>query len=185
MEDIPSCAGLHSLGNLIEEFRNSSQSLLQLYGNEFKKGHHKLMGQNASLIAQGSVPSHDALLLYYEKCSHAQEKIFSEISVILAPSQSVEETSRIAGLWPRITPRTILGQLSQNRISTLSEPWRFVITRYAISFVKYQQSRRMLQLYSKHKYEKLHQETKAICNNVLTQSTPDWLLVQVRPLPCY
>ena len=180
-QGIPLWAGLDSLGNLVQELQNSSQPLLQLYGNELRKSHYELMGQNGSLIAPGPVPSHNALLRYYEECSHSKEKLFSQISAILAPSQNVEETSRIAGLWPRITPRTILGQLAQNRISTLPEPWKFVIARYAVCFVKYQQSRRLLQLSSGQKYKKLLPETEAICNDVLAESTPDWLLVQVRP----
>jgi len=185
MEGIPPWASSDSLGNLIEELRNSSQPLLQLYGNELRKSHHQLMGHNGSLIAQGSVPSHNALLRYYEECSHRKETLFSQIAAILAPSQNVEETSRIAGLWPRITPRTILDQLAQNRIGRLPERWKFVLTRYAVSFIKCQQSRRLLQLSSRQKYEKLLQEMEAIYNDVLAESTPDWLLVQVRPLPCH
>ena len=181
----PPCADINGLGNLVEELQNSSQPLLQLYGNELRKSHHELMAQNASLYVRESVPSHDALLLYYEECSQRKEKLFSQISAILAPSQNVEEISRIAGLWPRITSRTILGQLAQNRINTLPDRWKFTITRYAVSFVKYQQSRRLLELSSRQKYEEVLQETEAICSDVLAESTPDWLLVQVRPSPCY
>ena len=143
------------------------------------------MTQNGLLFARGSVPSHGALAVYYKECSHKKEILFSAISAILAPSQSVEETCRIAGLWPRITPRTILGQLTQNHLSTLPERWKSVITHYAVSFIKYQQSSRMLQLSSRQKYENLLQETEAIRNDVLAESTPDWLLVQVRSLSCY
>ena len=175
----------NGLGNLVEELRrDSSQPLLQLYGNELRKSHHELIRQNGSVIDQGSVPSHDALLLYYKECSHRKEGLFSEISTIFAPSQNVEETSRIAGLWPRITPRTILGQLARNQISTLPERWKSIITRYAVSFVKYQQSRRLLQLSTRQEYDKLLQELGTICNDMLAESTPDWLLVQVRRLPC-
>jgi hypothetical protein len=124
------------------------------------------------------------LLLYYKECSQRKDKLFSEIVAILAPAQNVEETSRIAGLWPRIMPRTILGQLAQNRISTLPEQWKFVITHYADSFLKYQQSRRLVQLSSRQKCEDLLQEIEAIRKDVLAESTPDWLLIQVRPLPC-
>ena len=185
MEGSPPSAGLDILGTLVEELRNSSQPLLQLYGNELRKSHREMIGKKGSLIARGPAPSHNTLLLYCEERSHRKEKLFSEISAILAPSENVEETSRIAGLWPRITPRTILGQLAQNRISTLPERWKFVITCYAISFVEYQQSRRLLQLYSGQKYDKLLQEMEAIYNDVLAKSTPDWLLIQVRPLRCY
>ena len=185
VEGISPWAGFHSLGNLVEELRrDSSQPLLQLYGNELRQSHHELTRRYGSLIDRGSVPSHDALFLYYKECSHRKEELFSEISAILAPSQNVEGTSHIAGLWPRITPRTILGQLAQNRISTLPERWKSVITRYAVSFVKHQQSRRLLQLSTRQEYDKLVQEMGAICNDMLAESTPDWLLVQVRQLPC-
>ena len=171
-EGIPPWTVLDSFGNLVEELRNSSQPLLQLYGNELRKSHQKLITQNDSdpLTGKGSVPSHSALVLYYKECSHRKERLFSEISAILAPSQSVEETSRVAGLWPRITPRTILGQLAPNRISTLPEQWKFAIIRYAVSFIKYQQSSRMLQLSSRKKYDSLLQEMKAICHDVLAES---------------
>ena len=185
MEDIPPWGGLDNFGNLVEELQNSNQPLLQLYGNELRKSNHKLITQNGHLIAQGPVPSHRALILYYEECSHRKERLFSEISAILAPSQNVEETSRVAGLWPRITPRTILGQLAHNRISTLPERWKFAITRYAVALIKYQQSSRMLQFSSRQKYENLLQETEAIRYDVLAESTPDWLLAQVRSLSCY
>ena len=49
--------------------------------------------------------------------------------------------------------------------------------------VQFQQSRRLLQLSSREEYEKLIQETEAIRDDILAESTPDWLLVQVRPSP--
>jgi hypothetical protein len=179
-ESYPPPAGSDDLGILIEELRNSRQSLLQLYGNELRKSHLEWLGQNALHSTRGAVPSHELLRLYHEECSHRKDKLFSEISATLAPSQDVEKTSGIAGLWPRITPRSILGQLAQDRVGTLPDQWKIVITRYATSLLKYQQSIRLLELLLGQKYEELLREFEAIRDDVLAESTPDWLLVQVR-----
>jgi hypothetical protein len=174
--------GLDNVEILIEEFRRSQQPLLQLYGNELNNSNRKLLGQNTSSLAESAVPSHEQLLLYREECFHRREKLFSDIFAALSPSQNVEETNSIAGLWPRITPRALLGQLAQDRIGTLPDRWKTVFTRYAVSFLKYQQSLRLLELSLGKNDEDLLRETQAIYNDILTESTPDWLLVQVRPL---
>ncbi len=178
-ESTPPPAGLDNLGILIEEFRNSRQPLLQLYGNELSKSHRERLGQNASQSSKGSIPSYERLQLHYEECSQRKDKLFSEISASLAPSQDVEKTCGIAGLWPRITPRFILSQLAQDRIGALPDQWKMVITCYAASLLEYQQSIRLLELLSRQKYEELLREIEAIRNGVLAESTPDWLLVQV------
>jgi hypothetical protein len=56
-----------------------------------------------------------------------ERQIFSEISAILAPSQNTEKANAIAGLWPRITPRSLLRQLAQDRIGTLPDQWKVAI----------------------------------------------------------
>jgi hypothetical protein len=173
----PAASG--SLKILIEELLNSRQPSLQLYGNGLNKSHHALLGRNNSRYSGEAVPSHELLLDYHEQCSHRRDKLFSELSAALAPSQGVEEFICIAGLWPRITPRSLLHQLTQGRIGTLPDQWKFVITRYAVSFLKYQQSLRMLELSSRQKTEELLREVEAISHDVLAGSTPDWLLIQV------
>jgi len=181
-ESIPPPAGSDNLGILIEELRNSPQPFLQLYGNELNKSYRERLGRNASQSTQGAVPSYGLLRFYHDECSQRKDKLFSEISATLSPSQEVEKTSGIAGLWPRITPRSILSQLAQNRIGSLPDHWKIVITRYAVALLKYQQSIRLLELLSIRKHEELLREIEAIRNDVLGESTPDWLLVQVSPL---
>jgi hypothetical protein len=175
--------GSESFKILIEELQQSRQPILQQYGDTLNRSHRELLGNLTFQSAGGGVPSHADLLLYHKDCSQRKSKIFSEISAALAPSQIVEETSHIAGLWPRITPRSILRQLARDRIGVLSDQWKTVIVRYAVSFLKYQQSLRMLELSSRQNRQELLQEIEAIRHGVLVESTPDWLLVQVCPFP--
>jgi hypothetical protein len=179
----PLAVGPDSLKALIDEFRNSRKPLLELYGNDLKKSHCKLVERSASQSTRSCVPSHDLglLRLYHDESSHGKDKIFSEISATLAPSRNAEKANSFAGLWPRITPRSLLRLLARDRVGTLPDQWKAVITRYAICLLKYQQSRRLMELFSSQKREELLRETETMCSDVLSESTPDWLLVQVRP----
>jgi hypothetical protein len=138
--------------------------------------------QEGSQVAQGTVPSHGPLLTYHDLCTREKDNIFSEISTALAPSQNVEKTHGVSGLWPRITPRSLLHQLTRDRINKLPDQWRSAIMRYATSLLKYRHSVRLLELSSGQRNEELLRETEAIRSDVLAESTPDWLLIQVRPL---
>ena len=180
----PPPVGSDGLRNLIDELRYSRQPLLQLYGNELDTSHREFIEHSASQSTRGAVPSHELLLLYHNECSRRKDNVFSEISAALAPSQNVEKANGIAGLWPRVTPRSLLRQLAQGRIVTLPDRWKAVITGYAVFLLKYQQSQRLLELSSKQKHEEILREIDSIRSNVLAESTPDWLLVQVRPLRC-
>jgi len=180
-EAVPQLASSPGLDTLIEEFRNSRRPLLKLYGGELNKSHLELLGQPAHQLVRGAVPQHELLLAYHHECSRVKDKIFSRIKEALAPSRTVEETNSVAGLWPRMTPRSLLRQLARDRINTIPDKWRPLITRFATALLKYRHSRRLLELSSKQRCEELHREIEAIHNNILAESTPDWLLVQVRP----
>jgi hypothetical protein len=174
--------GPDSLKILIEEFQNSRQPLLELYGNELSKSHREMMVHGASNSERGTVPSHEFLRPYHDECSLWKDKIFFEISATLGPSQNVERVNAIAGLWPRITPRSLLSQLVQDRLATLPDQWNVIITRYAVGLLRYQQSRRLLELSSSQKHGELLREIDSLRSDILAESTPDWLLIQVRPL---
>jgi hypothetical protein len=175
----PPLADPNSLEIILNELHHSRQPSLQLYGRELNNSYHEVLGRDASQSMHGPVPSHEVLVLYHNECLKRKDKLFSEISAALSPSQQVEKTSNIAGLWPRITPRLILHQLAHDRINRLPDQWKSVIMRYAISFIKNQQSLRLLELSSRQEQEELLREIEAIRHETLEDSTPDWLLVQV------
>jgi hypothetical protein len=177
-------ASSNSLKRLIDEFRNSRQPLQRDYGDELNKSYFKLLSQDASQHAQGAIPSHDHLVSYHNECSRRKVHQFSEISVCLMPLPNEEETNGVAGLWPRITPRSLLRQLARDRINELPAKWRSVFIHYAIALLRYRHSIRLLELSLRKRHEELLRELDATHNEVLAEANPDWLLVQVRPIPC-
>ncbi len=167
------------LGCLIQEFRNSQESLLRLYGDDLQKSYSELLEKSASFPVHRGIPPQEALLHYRDLCSKKKDALFSEISGALAPSQEVENVVSVSGLWPRITPRSILRELSRDRIHAVTDRWKHAIIRYAVAFLKYQQSQRLLELSSRSRDEELLREVETACEEVAAACSPDWLLVQV------
>ncbi|KAI9432130.1 hypothetical protein H4582DRAFT_2062144 [Lactarius indigo] len=168
-----------SLSSLIHEFQQSPESLLQLYGEDLSKSHRDLLGKAAPFPVHRGVPSREALRHYRDLCSQKKDAIFSELSEALSPSQNQEIVISVSGLWPRITPRSILRELSRDRVGTLTDQWKYAITRYAIAFLKYQQSQRLLELSSRRRDEELLREAETICEDVAATCSADWLLIQI------
>ncbi|KAH9047021.1 hypothetical protein EDB83DRAFT_2677144 [Lactarius deliciosus] len=167
------------LSSLIQELRRSRRSLLQLYGEDLDKSYRDFLEQRASFLVQRGVPPQEALLQYRDLCSEKKDAIFSEFSEALAPSQKLENVISVSGLWPRITPRFILRELSRDRVHTLTEHWELAITRYAVAFLRYQQSQRLLELSSRRRDEELLREAETVCEDVAAACSPDWLLIQI------
>ncbi len=168
-----------SLSCLIHEFRQSRESLLQLYGQDLSESHRDFLEKTAPFPIHRCVPPQEALRHYRDLCSIQKGARFSEISEALAPSQKQENVVSVSGLWPRITPRSILRELSRDRVHTLSDQWKHAITRYAVAFLKYQQSQRLLELSSRQRDEELLREAETACEDVAAACSPDWLLIQV------
>jgi len=178
-ESKPPSSREDSLSCLIQEFQQSRESLLQLYGEDLSKSYSDLLEKAAHFPVHRGVPPQEALRHYRDVCSKQKGALFSELSEALAPSQRLENVVSVSGLWPRITPRSILRELSRNRIHTLANQWKLAITRYAVAFLKYQQSQRLLELSSKGRDEELLQEAKTSCEEIVAACSPDWLLIQV------
>ncbi|KAH9169132.1 hypothetical protein EDB89DRAFT_1509576 [Lactarius sanguifluus] len=167
------------LSSLIQELRRSRRSLLQLYGEDLDKSYRDLLEKGASFLVQRGVPPQEALLQYRDLCSKKKDAIFSEFSEALAPSQKLENVVSVSGLWPRNTPRSILRELSRDRVHSLTKYWEFAITRYAVAFLRYQQSQRLLELSSRRRDEELLREAETVCEDVAAACSPDWLLIQI------
>ena len=170
------------LSSLIQELRHSREPLLQLYGEDLNKSYGDLHRTGSCFFAQRSVPPQEALRKYRDFCAENKDAILSELSRALAPSKKHEIIISISGLWPRVTPRSILRELSRDRIRTLTNQWKHAITRYAVAFLKYQQSQRLLELSSRRRDEEFLREAETTCEDVVAACSPDWLLIQVSQL---
>jgi hypothetical protein len=165
------------LDSLIQEFRQSGKSLLRLYGDDLQQSYNDLLRKPARFPR---IPPEESLRHHRDLCSSKKDALFSEIVNALAPDRELEKVISVSGLWPRITRRSILRELSRNRVGTLADSWKRAIIRYAVSLLKYQQYQRMLELSSQYRNEELLREAETACEEIAAACSPDWLLIQVR-----
>ncbi|KAI0296910.1 hypothetical protein B0F90DRAFT_1819762 [Multifurca ochricompacta] len=175
----PQPAGEGRLRNLIQEFRHSRESLLQLYGDDLEDSHSALVGKKVPYLTQRVIPSYEVLRDHRDMCSERKDTIFSELFMPLKPSEKIEKVISAAGLWPRITPRSILRELSRDRVHALAGLWKHAVTTYAVAFLRYQQSQRLLELSSRGRDEELLRESDTACEEVAAVCSDDWLLIQI------
>jgi len=180
---IPPSIREDGLRSLIQELVSSQKSLQRTYGEDLNKSYNNLLGKRSALPVGCAVPPQEELRHYRDLCFEQMDTIFSELSEALAPSQKQEHVLTISGLWPRITPRSVLRELSRDRVRTLPNRWKCAITRYAVAFLKYQQSRRLLELWLSGRDEELLREAETPCEDVAGSCSPDWLLIQVSQFP--
>ena len=179
VESAPPSSKEDNLRCLIREFGQSQESLLKLYGEDLSKSYSDLVGKAAPFPVHRGVPLQEELRHYRDLCSKQKGALFSQLSGSLAPSQKHETILNISGLWPLITPRSILRELSRDRVFALNNQWKHAITLYAAAFLKYQQSQRLLELSSRRRDEELLREAETTCEDVAAACSPDWLLIQV------
>ena len=176
---IPSHIREDGLGSLIQEFQNSQQPLLRFYGDDLNKSYSELLQEDALSATERVIPSYDVLRHHRDVCRERKDEIFSKLSTTLEPHQRVDTIVGMAGLWPRITPQSILRELTKDCANTLTEHWKDVIVGYAVAFLRYQQSQRLLELASRHQDEAFSREAETICEDVAAACPHDWLLIQV------
>lgn len=108
------------------------------------------------------------------------EAVFRTIQSILAPLRGVEDLISMAGLWPCISPISLLQQLPANASIKLNAPWKRALVYYGKSIAKLQRFERLLS------YKRLGRESdfQSEAGNIGHQGwdqveNPDWLLIEI------
>ncbi|KAH7333017.1 hypothetical protein B0J17DRAFT_721862 [Rhizoctonia solani] len=168
------------LANLFTELMESSSALTNQYGTDLDTSRQDL-DNKPSVSRSGELPPSAILDQTRNLCSAYLLKVFQELSSALSPRSDTESTIAISGVWPRITPRTVLHQLSlQNRSHFHSLPeWRRSFIRYAQVFADCQRSQRLITLADSRNMEEFYKELDLPSRTDPGVDDPDWLLVQI------
>ena len=94
----------------------------------------------------------------------------------------IEKMQHQAGLWPRLTIRSLLSLLSTTSKSSLPEKWKATIILLAQSLVRYQHSQRMMHYQALGAMDDFHKEYKNDPDDIIYDDS-EWLLIQARGSP--
>ncbi|KAG8690421.1 hypothetical protein FRC11_011666 [Ceratobasidium sp. 423] len=169
------------LASLLAEFQQSRSPLNRQYGANLDKSRIELDSKpSVSLPRQFSPSSLACLDQARGHCMSHLTNVFQQINSALSPQTDIERIIFIAGVWPRITSRTVLQLLSlQNRTQFDSLPkWRSELIGYAQGFADYQKSQRLIALAESENIEEFYKELDlASSEEDPGTNDPDWLLI--------
>ncbi|KAG8789659.1 hypothetical protein FRC12_013327 [Ceratobasidium sp. 428] len=99
----------------------------------------------------------------------------------LGPKTNVESIASCAGMWPRLTPRTILGRLALCARTSNPSVWNDELAEYARAYIEHQRSQRLISLSLEDQREEFYKELNLehAPNSEAPANDPDWLLVQI------
>ncbi|KZV68205.1 hypothetical protein PENSPDRAFT_754325 [Peniophora sp. CONT] len=123
-----------------------------------------------------------SLRLELEKQRDSVRKSFNKLHENLGPRTAPERQLDAAGLWPKVSERTVLKLLSKEWIKLVPEKWRHTLGLFGRSVLAYQRLQRLL---GHVVYERPEEALKELENATLDDTVgllrdhPDWMLIQI------
>lgn len=152
--------------------------------NEFEKEYAASMLKSFEALEKPEVtvhsvlPSEAALLKSRTLYEDHMEMFFQLIHGYLGPFGGAEELMSLAGLWPNISPMSLLRQLATNVSANLSPKWREVLIAYGEAITMFQRAERLLGFAIQD--DEFARESKNLGGHGRDQvGYADWLLISI------
>jgi len=110
----------------------------------------------------------------------ALHELMGEIMQSIGPRVEDEFMLARSGLWPRISPRSLLEQLTLSQRHSLSAPWKKKLVEFGQAIAMLQRARRLSELSShEHRAEYWREANNDGRSGWNPLENPDWLLVEL------
>ncbi|RDB23570.1 hypothetical protein Hypma_009270 [Hypsizygus marmoreus] len=174
---------MSKLQSLLAEFTTDPLLLRNRYGRALEDSHRSYNHrQNAAQVISSTVPfSPKDLLDYYQSCTLYVADLLGSIAEVLSPTDAVENSTYVAGQWPRVTMRSLLGLLSETCQANLTERWKATILLLAQSLVRLQHAQRLVHFAFHGSMEDFLKELEndRFEEDIAYTKYPEWLLIQI------
>jgi hypothetical protein len=99
------------------------------------------------------------------------------------PNSSIDRVVFNSDLWPRLTPRSLLGRFSTQNVAVLSRSWKTALISFGKAFTYFHRAQRLAAMASRGQFSDFFKELENNgYENWDVEACPDWLLIQVRHL---
>ena len=124
--------------------------------------------------------SHVDALAYYIRCLDVLADLSQKISETLSLSHSNHKILQAAGLWPRVTTRSLLASLSTSAPRSASQSWKGSLLTFGKAITKLQRARRLLLATERGDISNLCGELDNDGHvGWEVERWPDWLLIEI------
>ncbi|KAG8733067.1 hypothetical protein FRC10_000456, partial [Ceratobasidium sp. 414] len=168
-----------SLQQLLAEFHTiSARPIHRRYGTDLETS-RKDLALAAAPVLPSQLPSSQLLEENRRRYQGDLKATFEKIKDSLGPTSSIETIASEAGIWPRLTPRSILGRLALWARSSTPRDWEGWLIKYARAYIEYQRSQRLISLAMERKHEEFYKELNhsSAPDAEVPADDPDWLLI--------
>ncbi|KAA8907564.1 hypothetical protein FN846DRAFT_906594 [Sphaerosporella brunnea] len=111
------------------------------------------------------------------------ESLFAAIKTSLTSTRADSSTQKLlesSGLWPRVTPASLLALLAATAPAKLSQPWKRILVHYGLAVARFQRATRMYNLAQSGSSQDLAKELANAGHHGWDPITyPDWLLLEI------
>ncbi|KIJ64302.1 hypothetical protein HYDPIDRAFT_90913 [Hydnomerulius pinastri MD-312] len=174
-------AGSGELGQLITIMQtNPRNSFQREYLSDLLTSAGSLGSKPSLAVPAFMNPATEILKQHYLRCRERYLCSFDLLRERLSPGSLSEEAVYESGQFPRLTPDALFRWIASTSAVELSEDWQGCLTSFALVYLEFQRSRRLLLLDKNSLYEELSMEVdNEGCDGWDAKSHPDWLLIQL------
>jgi hypothetical protein len=169
------------LGSILLDFKLKENTFHQLYGEDLERSRQRLNDQMIHAHPDHILLPQQQLDYHRDECRRYFEAVFKIIYRSLSPSNDAEEVMFTAGLWPRITKRSLLAKLALTSRHVLdANQWRDVLISFAQGMLWFQRSQRLIRFAHHNNHEEFFKELENTGDKYKHAGQyPDWFLIQV------
>ncbi|THU80575.1 hypothetical protein K435DRAFT_767927 [Dendrothele bispora CBS 962.96] len=174
-------SGSDHLQSLIQHLINNTSRIGQLLGKELHGSANALSLRLAPLHVETLDNSNLLKIVddYSVFCFDQRRNMYEKVCEVLSPRSDVEKLLHTSGLWPFITPYTLLRLLSFDQRSHLPNAWKQALKVYGKTVAEHQRSQRLLYQISNDKDAFIKEIEEVENTREAGLDDVDWLLIQI------
>lgn len=168
------------LERIIEGITDSHSIVKQRYGRDMMQSLNALKTLESAPKHEKKTINRIKLFTEISVAQNAARELFDQICVVIEGEEPCYHWLKEGGLWPCITPVTLLEQLRSTSTSILGDGMKENLVAYGVCITRLQRLLRIEDAYLRRNDQKLLEEQSTLGHgNWQPLSYPDWLLFEI------
>ncbi|KAF2836054.1 hypothetical protein M501DRAFT_1026273 [Patellaria atrata CBS 101060] len=170
----------HDLEDITGELISDKHLTVRNYGKELQKSLNALKVHERPLLPPELPFDTVQLASYQGACLKYVWEVFEIIRAKLEPENDSSIMFREAGIWPKLTPQTLLARLASTQISKLPPAWKPALICYGEALANLQQAERLVRFAATANIVMFNKELENMGpRNWDVGGFPDWLILEL------
>lgn len=171
---------IEELKGVFEELSKAKSTVKKAYGRDMMESLRSLVIVKKDMQPDGDLTLRNALLIKVSRARRAIELAFERLHTAFKANDTSSQWLQAGGLWPCVTPITILEHLRSFSSCSFGPGMRACVLEYAIAITKLQRFLRMENAYLRSNSQRFLQEQRNLGHGKWDPSQyPDWLLMEI------